>query len=280
MMKISFNNLINIQLLKNGGVILCSSLFIYILLIFFDSSKFDNASRFDIDISIILLVFFAVLVGPLLEEITFRGVFTNNKLLKIIPFLMIPIYVLYSKNLYLLTIVIPYLILTFYQSKINSNKNYLYYLNAIIFSLVHYKIYDFNSIYTIIPMFIQFGMGLILTWIVINFNIFKSIICHSLYNLILMIILIAPLQFPEEKINIIETKNYHFKWKKTPIFNSKMVSIKSPSKHEFYCENININAIISFYNLKKIKVNEENIFYKFKFSIKNKDTIGIELDII
>ena len=129
-------------------------------------------------------------------------------------------------------------------------------------------------------MFFQFSFGLILIWVVLNFNLFKSIVTHFLFNLFFVIIITLPLQFPQ-----IESKNfnylgYNFNYSKTPFFNNKNTIIRIPNDYSISAENVDINKFYNSFdsNSKKIKINVDNKFYKFNIYIKKIDSKAKKLD--
>ena len=222
-------------------------------------------------------VFFLLIIAPFFEELIFRGCFTKISYFKVIPYLGILVYIYLTNNHYLFVF---YIILVIILLFIKNKEFIIYIINSLIFSLVHYNITDFESINNIIPMFLQFSLGLIFIWIVLNYNILRSIFFHFLYNLILVIIFTIPLQTPKKETNEIIYIGYKFQWSKTPILTSKNSSISMPNKYEINADNIDLN---SFYHIfenksKKIKIKEDNLFYKFNFKLKKNDPSANELD--
>jgi membrane protease YdiL (CAAX protease family) len=271
--KYNFNYLV-----VTGAVIFCCTLFSYTIISLFFVQEISDSSRLNsINNNYYLFVISALIIAPIFEEFIFRGYFVNKLLLKIISVFGIIFYIYITDNFYLYILIFALVILHF-KKKINPI--YIYYINSIIFSLVHYKLYDFNSIFTIIPMFFQFSLGLILIWIVLNFNLIRSILFHFLFNLISIIILTIPLQFPEKEIKKIEHLGYKFEWNKTPIFNSESTIISRPNSYEVVAENVDIIKLYNTFetNSKKIKVINDNNFFIFKFKIIRIDTTASKLD--
>lgn len=264
-------------LLLTGATIFCCTMLIYIIISKFYSNEINSLSRFDSINNYYLLIFSALVIAPIFEELFFRGYFTNNSFLKIFSFAGCSFYIYVTDNSYLYIFVF---ILVFLHFVKKINRIYFYVFNSVLFSLVHYKLYDFKSIITIIPMFFQFSFGLILIWVILNFNLFKSIITHFLFNLFFIIILTFPLQFPQKENKNFDYLGYNISSSKTPFFKNKNTIISRPNDYTISAENVDI---IKFYNSfdsnsKHIKINADNKFYKFKIYIKRIDSTANKLD--
>jgi membrane protease YdiL (CAAX protease family) len=264
-------------LILSGAIIFCCTMLIYIIITKFYINEINSLSRFDSINNYYLLIFSALVIAPIFEELFFRGYFTNNSFLKFFSLIGCSVYIYITGNSYLFIFVFILVILHFLKK---IDRVYFYIINSILFSLVHYKLYDFKSLITIIPMFSQFSFGLILIWVVLNFNLFKSIVTHFLFNLFFVIILTLPLQFPQ-----IESKNfnylgYNFNYSKTPFFNNKNTIILIPNDYSISAENVDINKFYNSFdsNSKKIKINVDNKFYKFNIYIKKIDSKAKKLD--
>lgn len=264
-------------LVITGAVIFCCTLLLYTIISLFFIQELSESSRLNSINNYYFFVISALLIAPIIEEFIFRGYFLNKFLFKMTSILGIIFYINVSGNLYLYFLICLIVILHFIKK---FNPIYIYFLNSLTFTLVHYKLSDFNSIFTIIPMFFQFSLGLILIWIVLNFNLIKSILFHFLYNFICVVIFTIPLQFPEKRIRRIEQLGYKFEWNKTPIFNSKNIIISRPNEYEITAKNIDIQNLYNAFetNSKKIKVSNENKFYRFKFKIIKIDSTANKLD--
>ena len=270
--KYNFNYLV-----LSGAVIFCCTLISYIIILLFFEEEINDLSRLNSINNYYLFVFIALIIAPIFEELFFRGYFTNNLLLKIFSFFGIIFYIYTTDNFYLYVLLFFMGILHFIKK---INRIYIYFINSIIFSLVHYKLYDFDSIFTILPMFFQFSLGLILIWVVLNFNLIKSILTHFFFNFLIVIIFSIPLQFPKIEIKKMEYLGYKMEWNKTPIFNSENTIISTPNSYEVFAENV---EILQFYNTfktnsKKINVKSDNKFFKFKFRIIRIDSTANKLD--
>lgn len=264
-------------LLLTGATIFCCNMLIYLIISKFYSNQINSLSRFDSINNYYLLVFSALVIAPIFEELFFRGYFTNNTFLKIFSFVGCVFYIYITGNSYLYVFIFILVFLHFVK-KIYTV--YFYVINSTLFSLVHYKLYDFKSMITIIPMFFQFSFGLILIWVVLNFNLFKSIITHFLFNLFFIIILTIPLQFPNNENKNFDYLGYNINCRKIPFFNNKNTIISIPNDYTISAENVDINKFYNSFNSnsKKIKINVDNKFYKYKINIKRIDSTANKLD--
>lgn len=264
-------------LLLTGATIFCCTMLIYLIISKFYRNEINSLSRFDSINNYYLLVFSALFIAPIFEELFFRGYFTNTSFLKIFSFVGCIFYIYITGNSYLYVFIF---ILVFLHFVKKINRVYFYVINSLLFSLVHYKLYDFKSIITIIPMFFQFSFGLILIWVVLNFNLFKSIITHFLFNLFFIIILTLPLQFPNNENKNFDYLGYNINYRKIPFFNNKNTIISLPNDYTISAENVDINKFYNSFNSnsKKIKINVDNKFYKYSINIKRIDSTANKLD--
>ncbi len=262
----------------------CTFLIIYFSIIYFDIITFEelnNKSRLNSVNNLKMLMISAILIAPIIEELVFRGYFTNNKNLKFLSIIGLPLFIFFTKSFYLI-IIIPYIgILLFdYFSFKKINTKILFISNALIFAIIHYKVEHFNEIITIIPILAQFGTGLLLIWVVINFNIKTSILIHSLHNLIILLPLIIILQFPPKTVNFKEVENYKITWNKIPIFNNELTLIKKPNDFEISANNISpIDLYKTYVKLEdNINLYNKEPFFKYNIVIKKLNSSAIKLD--
>lgn len=248
-------------------------MFLVISLYFED--KITNLSRLDSFSNYNSFVFSALLVAPIIEEFVFRGYFTEKKIMIYISLLGSITYVFITHNYYLLFLIVILILLHFFKNK----KILLYILNCLFFSVVHYKLNDFSSFFTILPMFFQFSIGAILIWVVINFGILKTIIIHFIYNLIFVLIMSFPLLFPNKDIKSKRYIGYKIEWNKVSIFNNN-TSIIKPNDYTIVADNITINDFYKTFRGEKgkITINMNERFYKFSFDVQRVDSTANELN--
>lgn len=202
----------NSWLLAVGGL----SLLIAIPFLFYLGSEVVVPSRSPAS-SLPMYVLSAIILAPVLEEISFRGFFTGRKFLPVVSLIFICFFVFTQGShplhfsllgLFLLAFIWHY----FQPNKVLLNSSFI--LNAALFALIHYQIESLAS--PVIPL-TQFGFGLILIWVVLNFGLLRTILFHGILNAVLILILVGGLQFPEQRVHEIETDTYTLQWKRIPL---------------------------------------------------------------
>lgn len=250
---------------KNNFLLLYGLLFSIlgvILNIYFDinydaaeSSRAGFYNNFFINFTI------AVFLIPPIEELVFRGFFYRNKFKWFLYFGSF-LFIIHSKNFYLLFIL--FLIVSIIEVKSiteNLRTVLLYFLVTLLFSLVHYKLSDFNSVSTIIPALVQFGVGLILIWVTINLGLKISIVIHSLYNFFFLSVAFLILQFNTKSITY-RYEGYELTLEQASVFNNDvsfewingLPSAKNMTIEEFY-SSICKNSVLKFKNKSNKKYN-------------------------
>ena len=237
-------------LLKAGVTLFCCAGLFFILL-YSELEKLNVTPEIQKIQSFPLLIFLSLIIAPIFEELTFRSPFAKFKYSIFLSTFGIVGYILISKNYYILILLSLFAFLYILQKlrKIIKNRFFLYIFSSIIFSLIHYKLNDFGNFLTVIPMFFQFSVGLILIWITINFGLVKSMLFHFLYNFIFIFVLFISLQFPDTTINTIEQNGNSLIWSKTQIFDSEGTKIIIPNDHEISAKNVSIKGFLELNNL-------------------------------
>lgn len=229
---------------KNNFLLLYGFLFSIlgvILNIYFDINDATESSRVGFYNNFFVNFIIAVFLIPPIEELIFRGLFYRNKFKWFLYFGSF-LFILYSKNFYLLFIL--FLIVSIIEVKSITEKLrtvLLYFLVTLLFSLVHYKLSDFNSVSTIIPALVQFGVGLILIWFTINLGLKTSIALHALYNFFFLSVAFLILQFNTKNISY-HHEGYELTLEQVSIFNNDvsfewnngLPSAKNMTLEEFY----------------------------------------------
>lgn len=263
------------------SAILIFSTFLILFLGFFSEDEINEMpNRYNSNSGFLAFVFSALILAPLFEEIAFRGYFTKNKILKIASILAIPFFILLMKNYFILIIAIPYLVLLIINI-INEkfiNKHLLFIYSAVLFGAMHYKLEHFESVITILPILAQFSLGLLLVWVVVNFNIVKTIITHFIYNFLLLIPLFITLQFPNSEVENLEYKNHEITWKKTPAI-SGMKRFTTPNPYEVSSTNFTaLDVYLSYDSDNKPNLRNAEMFVKYKLSIEKLNDEAKKLD--
>lgn len=251
---------------------------VFILGVFVYPFEEIENNRASIDTNFFVYLILAVLVAPVLEEITFRGFFATNKKVKNFSKIL-----LYLSLCLLLFNGFPYLLVAFFSlgitllvsNKINTKAFTLVYilLSSLIFSLVHQMYADiivFKNSYFVL---MHLAGGLILAWIASNFGIKKSIYTHAVYNLILSMFLFYAIQFNLAKSISFETASCKVSFFGNPYFESNQAIISKDSNAiEFKNSTLNNmvkNATIYYPNIKTL--NSKTPFSKYTLKIVKKD---------
>lgn len=250
-------------------------LFCVLILLFYQEDI--NNSRMAIKIHFFVFSFLAVIIAPIFEEITFRGVFTTNNYLKktsIILSILAGLIAFYTNyNIALTLFLLTIILFNFYLYK---NKNlafyqeyFLVFSNTLLFGFVHYKISDFGSINSSIFVLSQISIGFLLIWITKNFGIVKSMITHSLFNFSLVFLTFIGIQFVDAKTYSKENKNVIIKWTQKPFLES---NIGSCENHDTKIEikNLDISSTINLTNSNS-EIMSNTPFAKYDITITSKN---------
>lgn len=270
---------------KNNWILVVSlilTLLFFILGVFVYPFEEIENNRASIDTNFFVYLILAVLVAPVLEEITFRGFFATNKKVKNFSKIL-----LYLSLCLLLFNGFPYLLVAFFSlgitllvsNKINTKAFTLVYilLSSLIFSLVHQMYADiivFKNSYFVL---MHLAGGLILAWIALNFGIKKSIYTHAAYNLILMLITFYGIQFNVAKSTNFETESCKVVFYGNPYLESNQAVISKDSNALVF-KNSSLNNMVKYaaiYYPRITTLNSKMPFSKYTLKIVKKD--GAEL---
>lgn len=249
-----------------AGVFICTSI-LYSVVVSIDSKLINFTNKFGDFDNIILILFSTLLIAPITEELVFRGFFIKKKVFSYLFYCGTIIFCIISNNYYLILLLI---VLLFLQI-IKSQQKYLYYFfNSLIFALIHYKVHDFNNIFSIIPVFFQLSLGMFLIWITLNYGLIKSIFTHFIINLILLTPMIVVLQFPIKKTHLITFENGSFECQKTSIIGNTKIHV---TPNYVKAERVTLNQFIKLFQDENLKltVNDSIRFYRYNITIKTKD---------
>lgn len=226
------------------------------------------------DINIYQLIIGAVIVAPLLEELTFRGIFTQKKYLKYVSYLLIFISILLQKSYFLIALVIVFVLLCEFKPK-KQFHIYTYFLNALIFSLIHYKFLDLFNISAYPNIFGTLGLALVFIWLVINFGLWASILGHFVVNSLLIVAGIIGYENYDQSLHKVETDHHIMTYQYVSLFE-KNQTISYDSRNNITATNISMAEMNRIYcpnsPLKDI------YFGKFNITIKRKSNSGKKLD--
>lgn len=261
-----------------GAAFVCC-IFLLIASLYGFGEVFSNSSRSKNSGGFWVFALSAIFIAPIMEEYTFRGSFTNSKTIKIISLFSLPLFVFFLKRYDLIPILIIYLILFFIDFKYKISKSFLFLVNSLLFSIMHYKLIDFDSFITVIPMMIQFSLGLALIWIVVNFGMLKSIIAHCLYNLIPVLITFFYLQFPNNEIRQLKIDDFEVTWQKEPILNNMNSKLNISGGNKLEAIAVEPMKLIKIYNTgfnaESNKIRNSEMFYVYSINVKSDNAKSI-----
>lgn len=203
------------------------------------SSKSSLLNHFSITIFI-----YGVFLAPIIEEFCMRGIFTGKKYFKYFFYVGVPLFVLLSSNYYLLPLVAIFIL--FFELKKDRNLILLYFLSSIIFSFNHYKFFDLFILKSYPSIIAITGIGLVLTWIVINFGLLYSIFAHAFVNFLAMISILIPYELSVGDKKVLETESFIMEYETKSFFTkSENSTIKTDQKNFLVANNSNFEIINS-----------------------------------
>ncbi len=257
------------------GVILFICAFIsYSLIENYTPEKLPASEKFGDFENVFIIFIFAVIIAPLIEEIVFRGFFLQNKIYEWLFYVGSISFILITEAYYTIIILLIIGLLSF-VFKVKKNLKIIYFLNALLFALIHYKFTHFTNIYSIVPMFFQFSGGLILIWIVINYNLFKSMLLHFCINFFAIGSLLIALKFPDDvRTYSIKDKDVVIIYNKIPLQNDKSITI---SKGNLEANNFTIRSLAKNLKISAINysINDSLRYYRYQFKIEHKNGLNI-----
>ena len=200
-----------------------------VALIIFEEENYFN-SRLSIQSSFEVYELAAIIFAPLLEETTFRGLFSKNKYLRIVSIMaqLIVLIMVFDQNAIALIvgcISLLYSIWSVVNKPNTSSLRGLYFLNAFFFASLHYSLEDFQHFSTASPVLFQFSFGLIFIWLVINYSLSKSILAHFSLNLILLFFGFLSLQIVDEQTHLQTFEKGQISWSQNPLYSKTNGSI-------------------------------------------------------
>ncbi|MBF6607703.1 MAG: CPBP family intramembrane metalloprotease [Flavobacterium sp.] len=227
-----------------------------------------------------LFIVMAVFIAPIWEELTFRGTYTKNRILRWISLIAIPVFLLISSAEWVAWLLLLVFYLLHFLSLCHGFSSLIWkfslVVNAFLFGFVHYKMADFASVETAYLVLFQFAVGLLLIWVTLNFGIVKSMIFHCLYNFVPVLILFLYVQFPDQTVQRFENENIEVKWSRVPAIGEasshyqagkKLITVKN-------MEGAMIYDVLQTNPAAKRKINELQPWVRFNFQFTLRDTTG------
>lgn len=183
------------------------------------------------------------IIAPIWEELVFRGVLLKRKIVSIVALVvMLLLVVLQFHYLFLLLALVS--VVLFFAKGFKYRIDFLVLSSALLFAFIHYI--EDGAIQFSYAMFMQFGFGLLASWIVINYKLWHAMLAHAAYNFFFLFIIgTIPLFFIKDTAKEGQIDNYSYRFEKQKFhFNAK------PEMHfsEGYIElkNISYSEINNF----------------------------------
>lgn len=260
-------------LLKTGLLMFLFFSALSMVLEYFGFEDLSSRSISFNDVNIVQLLIASVLIAPVLEELSFRGMFTSKKYLKFISYGAMALFIIFKENYFLF----PFLILLFFLFEYKDRKYFLkasYFVNAFLFSVMHYQFSDLLSISSFSGILGTLGLALVFIWLVINLGIWASILLHFITNFSLMMIAIIGYENLDKKTWKVENDNFEMTIQRVSLFDQKARVIFQDGSID--ATNTTIGAINqSLCSDSKLK---EIYFGKFNIHIKRKANTQQKLD--
>lgn len=274
-------NFKNIKNCSENWLIITFSLFFSLGIlgcIVLDMDEVLHNSRSQESTSLFGTLFLAIIFAPVLEELSFRGLFLSKKIMPIISLTLISCFSLFSyHNYYVLGVFILFMVGFFIYKRYHFRFLFkiICILNALLFGFIHYKTEDFTSVEKGFLILFQISIGFLLIWVTLNFGLIRSMLVHATYNGVLLSFIVISVQFPDTKINNYEDENIKVEWQRVPYFESLNTNISTTSeKTEAYSTTINklyIMTGIRNYDEDNEKIVQTEAYMKYNFKIYLKE---------
>lgn len=170
------------------------------LVVLFDNEKdLLNAPiyKFILGMPLVVVVFFVVIFAPITEEIAFRSWACKKKVWTWISFVVSSVFV-FAINIYAGVIysILFLAIILFLKNKPKHRLFSFLILTSITFASLHYGNLQPRSFFLAFPQYL--GIGLLLSYFALRFNLLTSIIAHAINNFLALVALgiFSPTQEP------------------------------------------------------------------------------------
>jgi len=238
-------------------------------------------SRLNMETNFITLLFFSIIIAPVFEELAFRGYFTRTKKIQIPSLILLLVYVLISFNF--INLILFLAILTFILLNNGKENNLIFFFSILLFGTIHYQVSDFTSLSAFYIILFQLGLGAILLWVVINFNLKRAMLLHALFNLVMLSFsyfsIMYKTDFSEKRI---ENDAIHVVWKKEFNLypkNESLILTDNSFKAQNYTPLSLYKALQNNKSSNKVKnlfIKEPLMNYSIDFSLK--DSLNVDND--
>jgi len=226
------------------------------------------------NISIVLVIAFIVVIAPFLEEVSFRLLIkTGNRILNIISIACASVFVMVTFDYVFGIICLVLLISTYvlYVKQIKFAVDAQIIVASTFFSLIHFgEETSVTNAFSLVVYFLYFfGMGLILSWIKLNYSLLHSFLVHALFNAIFISILVF--EGFNADVVYVNCGDITFDYKKNLLFADSSTSA-SFKEDTLVLTNSNIIYMLDTY-LPDHQIKEHyiqtNMFIKYDLAIQN-----------
>lgn len=184
--------------------------------------------------SIWLTLIGIVIIAPVFEELIFRGIFLNKqiRLVFYIIFIVASGISFYSNDLLVIgsfILAIMSIVLIFELLKKPFKKTIVTFkviISSAAFALNHANNETFENFSNGVLLLNTFGAGLILTWIVINYGLFKAMLVHAIYNGGSFLVYLLVISISNVPSSIHCENDICVEWSLVSAFNNKSVVIQ------------------------------------------------------
>ncbi|UMQ40027.1 CPBP family intramembrane metalloprotease [Chryseobacterium sp. Y16C] len=252
-------------LLKIGiPVFICFTLLAIILDHFKITDPSSRETRFNDINNVTDIILGGVVIAPLFEEFFFRGVFTGKKYLKYISYFGTAFLVIMQQSYFLIPLLILFIILFELKAKNNFQK-YSFFINALLFSLMHYKFYDLLNVSSYPSIIGTAGLALVLIWLVLNVGLWSSILAHFIVNGTLISTAIISYENTDKTLKKVETNDFVMTYQYVSLFESdgqvefsrnkevKAVNTNMDNINKLFCPNAELKSCISVNSISQLK---------------------------
>ncbi|ESU29176.1 hypothetical protein FLJC2902T_12180 [Flavobacterium limnosediminis JC2902] len=230
-------------------------------------------------VKIPVFIVIGTVIMPVLEELSFRGFFSNSNKMRaiaLIGFLSISSSALYSNYsiVFASLVLVLMVVLTILYFKFRNNIIFVLFVisNALVFGLIHYSAKDFAVQGNPFVM-VQIGAGLFLTWVTLNSRLRTAMLVHGVWNFIALASMLLSLQFVSKEIEVIEQGKVKVSYQQVPVFASNAISLTNES-NKMVVKNATIRMLMDLALIDrdlKDKYSSVDPLARYNFTIEFKD---------
>lgn len=265
-------------LLKTAIVFYCLFFCCYLFTPFTFNTEtvYNDFVAFNFITELIIIAVFA----PIIEELIFRApiIFNTKKwniffLLLCVGFLAFSFSNIDLRSL-LFTLWLCIVVVSRFIIK-KGFKNVLIWSSIFAFSLSHLTIESFFNFNSLVQFVFFFASSCLLTWVALNYGLLKTVLFHSMYNLISFLIYLLVLNYAFDgslKKDCIESQKVCIEWQQKPIFKSSLSKIENKNNilNATNAKVKNVLDLLTTLDLEKYEyviVNDNKIKYDIKITI-------------